>query len=623
MALNNDVLKDQNAVYGAPAQGQSVKFAYGDLSKLAAAGAITDGTIAFIGNENGGAVYANGSLCSSKVLSINVDTAGNLQTTTIRYIDNNNAVAEAVINSVNADYVAAELATVAAAKSFSIAALSAEELAGLADANVKEAFKLVDGDGTQAGSTIKIYKDSALKSVELVAEKPAEEEGGEAVAGQFLKFVYILASGEESDVYLDVSQFLVQTEFKNGLTVNAAGEVSVALAEDLKDAEGNVTSKNFVKFEGDVDGAKTIALREIDTNKTVLQQPITVAGLSGAFGAGNYSNDDVIPAGTDVYTILQNILCKELYPSVTRTTGVLTPALPAPAISLDKASTVEVGTLVTMTSATVGDVYASTHSVQSFTGMEYGYSAANDDSKDSTDKSISTADWTYEATSGEGYTLSATLSGFNADTVTNKQNTPASVNAQAMATNVVLGCCAEGDNKITVSATGPSLTGSIDGIDAVYYCSNLGNTDAAKVTTAIPAITNHKTGTTSNSNSKTVKAQFKYFFGYSDKTLVSQFDSASVRALTTKTNWITKDGTTTISSGVVESNGKSIVVACPAKYKLASVEDSMGNDYMGLFSEVGDVSVATGSINTTYKVFMYPITSGTVMKLKNITLTKA
>ena len=49
----------------------------------------------------------------------------------------------------------------------------------------------------------------------------------------------------------------------------------------------------------------------------------------------------------------------------------------------------------------------------------------------------------------------------------------------------------------------------------------------------------------------------------------------------------------------------------------------MGNDYMGLFSEVGDVSVATGSINTTYKVFMYPITSGTVMKLKNITLTKA
>ena len=47
------------------------------------------------------------------------------------------------------------------------------------------------------------------------------------------------------------------------------------------------------------------------------------------------------------------------------------------------------------------------------------------------------------------------------------------------------------------------------------------------------------------------------------------------------------------------------------------------NDYMSLFSEKGTVSVATGAINTTYNVYIYPITSGTVMKLKNITLAKA
>ena len=51
---------------------------------------------------------------------------------------------------------------IADAKSYSIVAITE----GLS-ANVKEAFKLVDEDGTQAGATIQIYKDSALQSAVL------------------------------------------------------------------------------------------------------------------------------------------------------------------------------------------------------------------------------------------------------------------------------------------------------------------------------------------------------------------------------------------------------------------------------------------------------------------------
>lgn len=104
------------------------------------------------------------------------------------------------------------------------------------DENTKEAFKLVDKDGTAiAGSeTIKIYKDSSLKEFALVGTKPAVgtegEEGYEAAkTGQFLKYVVTLADGTDKTEYVDVSEFLVEAEFKDGLKVNTAGEVSIKI----------------------------------------------------------------------------------------------------------------------------------------------------------------------------------------------------------------------------------------------------------------------------------------------------------------------------------------------------------------------------------------------------------
>ena len=111
------------------------------------------------------------------------------------------------------------------AKTYSIAKVEGAELSDLGT-NVKEAYKLIDEDNVKAGSYIPVYKDSSLKSVELVASKPAEGGGG-TVQGQFLKFTYLTTEGKDNVVYLDVSLFLAETEFKNGLSVNGNGEVSV------------------------------------------------------------------------------------------------------------------------------------------------------------------------------------------------------------------------------------------------------------------------------------------------------------------------------------------------------------------------------------------------------------
>lgn len=105
-------------------------------------------------------------------------------------------------------------AVAAAAKSYSIAAVTGDELAGLG-ANVKEAYKLVDEDSAKAGEYIKIYKDSALQSVVLNEN-------------QELVFTYLLADGSESVVPVSVASFLAESEFGNGLSVNSeTGVVSV------------------------------------------------------------------------------------------------------------------------------------------------------------------------------------------------------------------------------------------------------------------------------------------------------------------------------------------------------------------------------------------------------------
>lgn len=136
-----------------------------------------------------------------------------------------------------------------AAKSYSIV----EVTEGLGT-NVKEAWKLVDEDGFQSGSQINIYKDSSLQKVELV--------------NQELSFTYILADGSNSTVGVDVSDFLAESEFGNGLLVTNH-IVSVKVAEDSETFLS--VSEDGVKLSGvqnAIDKVNTSLTSTIDSFKT-------------------------------------------------------------------------------------------------------------------------------------------------------------------------------------------------------------------------------------------------------------------------------------------------------------------------------------------------------------------
>ena len=156
--------------------------------------------------------------------------------------------------------------------------------------NVKEAYQLVqtvNGADTNIPVQIPIYKDQTLKSVELVAEDDKKKKG------QFMKYTYINADGADTIVYVDCSKLLAESEFKNGLAVSAAGEVSVKIDTDsesfLTVGEGGVklagvqtaidTAKNAVQnnLNAEITRAKAAEKANADAIK-VLNGAETVTG---------------------------------------------------------------------------------------------------------------------------------------------------------------------------------------------------------------------------------------------------------------------------------------------------------------------------------------------------------
>ena len=192
------------------------------------------------------------------------------------------------------------------ASKYKMVALTPQEIAALSHENVKEAYKVVSYQGdetaqtvyTQVGDTVKIYKDSSLiesylgsdadtvdastgvitkYAYELISNPTTKvtKEAYDAfstedkalyqpINSQSLNFVYQLANGTYLLVKVDVSKFLAESEFKNGLGVSSSGEVSIKV-DDNSDEYISV-SENGLKLTGikkALDSLQTL-LNEID-----------------------------------------------------------------------------------------------------------------------------------------------------------------------------------------------------------------------------------------------------------------------------------------------------------------------------------------------------------------------
>lgn len=195
------------------------------------------------------------------------------------------------------------------ASKYKMVALTPQEIAALSDENVKEAYKVVSYQGdetaqtvyTQVGDTVKIYKDSSLiesylgsdadtvdastgvitkYAYELISNPTTKvtKEAYDAfstedkalyqpINSQSLNFVYQLANGTYLLVKVDVSKFLVESEFKNGLEVSSSGEVSIKV-DDNSDEYISV-SENGLKLTGIKDALNSLQtlLNDLETKK--------------------------------------------------------------------------------------------------------------------------------------------------------------------------------------------------------------------------------------------------------------------------------------------------------------------------------------------------------------------
>ena len=184
------------------------------------------------------------------------------------------------------------------ASKYKMVALTPQEIAALSDENVKEAYKVVSYQGvetaqtvyTQVGDTVKIYKDSSLIESYLgsdadtvnastgvvtkyayelisnpttkVTEKAYDALSTEGKAlyqpinSQSLNFVYQLVNGAYSLIKVDVSKFLAESEFKDGLEVSSSGEVSIKV-DDNSDEYISV-SENGLKLTGIKDALNSL-----------------------------------------------------------------------------------------------------------------------------------------------------------------------------------------------------------------------------------------------------------------------------------------------------------------------------------------------------------------------------
>ena len=534
----------------------------------------------YVDNMNVSEIGQSGSYISS-VKQVN----GKLEASTKVLVDTNDDVLTFTENGITS--------------TISIAKLTESEVSALGE-NVKEAYKLIGKNNEQLGQTIKIYKDQSLKSVTFDGDT------------QELVYTYIVSDGSESVVRVNVSAFLTEEEYGNGLQV-INHVISAKLGEDT------ATNKNFLDLEGEEEGKKSLAVRSIDTDRTYTTEEITVMGGPLAKLLTNVGINK-IDAGTDIQTLLMTLLCKEIYPyNATGDTwymadeaalgnqkqvGYQQPnfanSIGAPTIAKSNSGTsVEAGTRITYT-VTVPSV-STKNTASTVSNLTWGYSSADDDKADSTSTTI-TKNWANSAISNDTYTLKTTLSKFNGASIADKTGTNSAKPTYAQELQVE-----DGANSITVNVTGCSYSANVAENSSVYMVSNLGKTDAAIKTNVISAKTINCTRPTSSASTSVTGVRYVFAGGKQGTVGLSnamELTSANVRSLGSK-------GNVTSFELSIPDNTSHVYIALPLGKTLKTVIDTgamnapiEGDFKANTYSNIA-VEGANGYTSKNYTVYVY------------------
>lgn len=362
-------------------------------------------------------------------------------------------------------------------------------------------------------------------------------------------------------------------------TTSNAGVMS---ATDKVKVDKIVTDGDGNKYLTDNGNYQELIEDTTETIKTTDAIPVAGGPLADLL---NKAGINSISPDTSMQDLFVSLFTKELWPTnLVFKEGTVSAAIAAPSFTLSNTGLVEVGATVTIGKTTLSAATMST-TARTYSGFTYGYSSSNDNTKDSSNTTI-TVNASNVALNSVNYTMKRTTNGSVENATANTNHAQVTLDSKTFK-------AIEGTNTVKVDITGPTANATFASMPVYYACSNLGKTSEEHKSVAKDTIT--KTSSTP-SNSKTLNVTGVYPY-YTNKDNITTF--AKLGLTTNKTLDVTF---------VAETASNKHAFKIPAKFNVTKI--TLLNTLSGKYEDysVSRFSVTTETINvqgtgTQYKVY--------------------
>lgn len=362
-------------------------------------------------------------------------------------------------------------------------------------------------------------------------------------------------------------------------TTSNAGVMS---ATDKVKVDKIVTDGDGNKYLTDNGNYQELIEDTTETIKTTDAIPVAGGPLADLL---NKAGINSISPDTSMQDLFVSLFTKELWPTnLVFKEGTVSAAIAAPSFTLSNTGLVEVGATVTIGKTTLSAATMST-TARTYSGFTYGYSSSNDNTKDSSNTTI-TVNASNVALNSVNYTMKRTTNGSVENATANTNHAQVTLDSKTFK-------AIEGTNTVKVDITGPTANATFASMPVYYACSNLGKTNKEHKTE--PKDTTTKTSTIP-SNSKTLNVIGVYPY-YTNKDNITAF--AKLPLTTNKTLDVTF---------VAETASNKHIFKLPSKFNVTKI--TLLNTLSGQYEnyDVSRFSVTTETIDvqgtgTQYKVY--------------------
>ena len=362
-------------------------------------------------------------------------------------------------------------------------------------------------------------------------------------------------------------------------TTSNAGVMS---ATDKVKVDKIVTDGDGNKYLTDNGNYQELIEDTTETIKTTDAIPVAGGPLADLL---NKAGINSISPDTSMQDLFVSLFTKELWPTnLVFKEGTVSAAIAAPSFTSSNTGLVEVGATVTIGKTTLSAATMST-TARTYSGFTYGYSSSNDNTKDSSNTTI-TVNASNVALNSVNYTMKRTTNGSVENATANTNHAQVTLDSKTFK-------AIEGTNTVKVDITGPTANATFASMPVYYACSNLGKTNEEHKTE--PKDTTTKTSTIP-SNSKTLNVTGVYPY-YTNKDNITAF--AKLPLTTNKTLDVTF---------VAETASNKHIFKLPSKFNVTKI--TLLNTLSGQYEnyDVSRFSVTTETIDvqgtgTQYKVY--------------------